>query len=264
MSIIHYFYPMNIVSYNVNGIRSAISKGLIDWIKEDQADIYCFQELKANKEDIDQKAFEDLGYHTYWFSAQKKGYSGVGIITKIKPLEVIYGCGIEQADFEGRVLQLKFEKFNLINTYFPSGSSGEERQAYKMQFLEEYLHFFQSTYDLKTMPCILAGDYNICHKEIDIHDPKGNKNSSGFLPEERAWMDRFFEAGMIDTLRHINQDPHHYSWWSFRANARNNNKGWRIDYINTSAPLKEKIKHAAIHPHVKHSDHCPVRLELNL
>lgn len=255
---------MKIVSYNVNGIRSAISKGLVDWIQEHNADIYCFQELKANKEDIPVELFENLGYHCYWFSAQKKGYSGVGVISKVKPKEVLFGCGLEQADFEGRVLQLTFNDFYLINTYFPSGSSGDERQAYKMKFLEEYLDFIKAAADTKNKSLIVAGDYNICHKAIDIHDPKGNKDSSGFLPEERAWMDSFFEAGMVDSFRVINTEPHQYSWWSFRANARNNNKGWRIDYINVSESLKNKIKHAEILPDVKHSDHCPVLLELKL
>ncbi|MBL7764751.1 MAG: exodeoxyribonuclease III [Chitinophagaceae bacterium] len=253
---------MKIVSYNVNGIRSAISKGLIDWVREDAADIYCFQELKASLPDIPSHLFEELGYHCYWYPAQKKGYSGVGIISKQKPDEVIYGCGLEQADAEGRVLQLIYPKFRLINTYFPSGSSGDERQSYKMEFLNDYLNYLQSSSNLRQSPIILAGDYNICHQAIDIHDPKGNKDSSGFLPEERAWMDRFFEAGMVDSFRLINQEPHQYSWWSFRANARNNNKGWRIDYINVSEPLKGNIKHAEILPHVKHSDHCPVMLEM--
>lgn len=253
---------MKIVSYNVNGIRSAINKGLIEWIKEDSADVYCFQELKANSEDIPNALFEDLGYHTHWFSAQKKGYSGVGIISKTKPEEVIYGCGLEQADYEGRVIQCKLGDLNLVNTYFPSGSSGEERQDYKMQFLEEYNTFLKGRYNLAKEKLIVAGDYNICHKAIDIHDPKGNKDSSGFLPEEREWMDRFFDLGMVDSFRHIHTEPHHYSWWSFRANARNNNKGWRIDYINVSKALEASIKDAAILPDVKHSDHCPVMLKL--
>lgn len=256
---------MNIVSYNLNGIRSAMSKGLLDWIKEHNADIYCFQELKANREDIAHEAFEALGYHCYWFSAQKKGYSGVGIITKEKPAEVIYGCGIERADYEGRVIQLKYENgLHLINTYFPSGSSGDEKQAFKMTFLGEYLPYLQTNFMAKQAPLILAGDYNICHKAIDIHDPVSNKNSSGFLPEERAWMDDFFEAGMVDSFRYINPHPHQYSWWSFRANARNNNKGWRIDYINVTKNLQSNIKDAAILPDVKHSDHCPVSLHLDI
>lgn len=255
---------MKIVSYNVNGIRSALNKGLLDWIKTDNADIYCFQELKANLEDIDTEAFESLGYHGYWYPAQKKGYSGVGIITKLKPNEVYYGCGLEQADVEGRVLQLRFDHFYLVNTYFPSGSSGDERQEYKMVFLNEYLALMQSKFEIPNANLIIAGDYNICHKEIDIHDPKGNKDSSGFLPDERAWMDKLFEAGMVDSFRHMNTDPHQYSWWSFRANARNNNKGWRIDYINVSESMKDKIRQAVIHPDVKHSDHCPVLLELDI
>ncbi len=255
---------MKIVSYNVNGIRSALNKGLLDWIKTDNADIYCFQELKANLEDIDTAAFESLGYHGYWYPAQKKGYSGVGIITKLKPNEVYYGCGLEQADVEGRVLQLRFDHFYLVNTYFPSGSSGDERQEYKMVFLNEYLALMQSKFEIPNANLIIAGDYNICHKEIDIHDPKGNKDSSGFLPDERAWMDKLFEAGMVDSFRHMNTDPHQYSWWSYRANARNNNKGWRIDYINVSESMKDKIRQAVIHPDIKHSDHCPVLLELDI
>jgi exodeoxyribonuclease-3 len=237
-------------------------KGLLDWIQEDQADIYCFQETKAHEVDIDKASFEKLGYHAYFFSAQKKGYSGVGIISKHKPNEVIFGCGLEQADFEGRVIQLVFDHFHLINTYFPSGSSGDERQAYKMQFLQQYLELVNNKLIKEGAKLIVAGDYNICHKAIDIHDPKGNKDSSGFLPEEREWMDAFFEAGMIDAFRQVNPDPHQYSWWSFRANARNNNKGWRIDYVNVSKALKNNIANAAIFPNVKHSDHCPVMLEL--
>lgn len=252
---------MKIISYNLNGIRSSITKGLLDWIKTDNADIYCFQETKAHEIDIDKASFEKLGYNTYFFSAQKKGYSGVGVITKHKPLDVIYGCGIEQADFEGRVIQLAFEDFNLVNTYFPSGSSGDERQAYKMKFLGEYIEFLKTKL-AANKKLIVAGDYNICHKAIDIHDPKGNKDSSGFLPEEREWMDHFFACEMVDSFRQINPHPHQYSWWSFRANARNNNKGWRIDYINVSNALKDNISDAAILPDVKHSDHCPVMLEL--
>lgn len=253
---------MKIVSYNVNGIRAAISKGLIDWIKQDNADVYCFQEIKAAQADIDVKLFQDLGYHTYFFSAQKKGYSGVGIITK-KPVDTIKnGNNMVQADVEGRTMIAQWDDLFLINTYFPSGSSGEERQAYKMSFLSEYLQWIKSEFLDKNKKIIIAGDYNICHKEIDIHDPKGNKDSSGFLPEERAWMDTFFSAGMVDTFREKNKNPHQYSWWSFRANARNNNKGWRIDYINVSDNIKNNIQDAYILPEVKHSDHCPVVLHI--
>lgn len=254
---------MKIVSYNVNGIRSALSKGLLSWLEQENADIVCFQELKASLGDIDTAAFEQLGYTCYWYPAEKKGYSGVGVITRIQPGEVRYGCGLRQADAEGRVLQLTFDAFHLVNTYFPSGSSGDERQAYKMEFLDDYLDLFGKQYNMKRDKLIIAGDYNICHKEIDIHDPKGNKNSSGFLPEERAWMDRFFDVGMADSFRLINPNPHEYTWWSFRANARNNNKGWRIDYINVSDALKSSVQHARLSPDARHSDHCPVSLELN-
>ncbi len=258
-----FFYLMKITSYNVNGIRAAINKGLIDWIKEDQSDIYCFQETKAQELDIPSHLFAEIGYHTYWFCAEKKGYSGVGIISKVPAQSVKYGDGIAQSDVEGRTIHADFERFKLINTYFPSGSSGDERQEFKMQFLEEYLTWLRPF--LKTnQNIIIAGDYNICHKAIDIHDPISNKNSSGFLPEEREWMDRFFDSGMIDTFRYINPHPHQYSWWSYRANARNNNKGWRIDYINISDSLRTNIKDAMIHPEAKHSDHCPVSIELSL
>lgn len=253
---------MKIVSYNLNGIRAAINKGLIDWIKQDNADVYCFQEIKAALADIDIQLFQDLGYHTYFFSAQKKGYSGVGIISK-KPADTIkMGNNMVQADVEGRTIIAQWNDLHLINTYFPSGSSSDERQAYKMSFLEEYLQWIKNEYLDKNKKIIIAGDYNICHKEIDIHDPKGNKDSSGFLPEERAWMDAFFDAGMIDTFREKNKNPHQYSWWSFRANARNNNKGWRIDYINVSENMKNNIQEAYILPNVKHSDHCPVVLKI--
>ena len=253
---------MRIVSYNVNGIRSALSKGLADWIAQDNADVYCFQEIKAHEADIPTPVFQALGYHAYWFPAQKKGYSGVGIISKSEPDAVHMGCGLEQADAEGRVIRARFGDLNVVNTYFPSGSSGDERQAYKMQFLDDYLRWMNDTFSIGKDRLLVAGDYNICHREIDIHDPKGNKDSSGFLPEERAWMDRFFSQGMVDTFRMLNPEPHQYSWWSFRANARNNNKGWRIDYINASEPLRGEIRGASLHPDARHSDHCPVALEL--
>jgi len=253
---------MRIISYNINGIRSAIKKGLLEWLKTDPADIICFQEVKALHSDLNIREFEEMGYHFHIFSAQKKGYSGVAVLSKIKPDFVQYGNRIEQSDLEGRVIRLDFGDLTLINAYFPSGSSGDIRQVYKYQWLEE---FYEYIHDLKIERpnLIICGDYNICHKPIDIHNPVSNKNSSGFLPEERAWMDKWFDNGFVDTFRELNVDPHHYSWWSFRANARTNNKGWRIDYISVSKPLKERIKSAAIYPDVKHSDHCPVFMEMN-
>ncbi len=252
---------MRIISYNVNGIRSAVKKGFIDWLKSDPADIICLQEIKAHQEDVPVKEIESAGYEVYSFSAQKKGYSGVAILTKIKPDAVHYGNQIEQSDFEGRVIRADFGNLTLVNAYFPSGTTGEERQTYKYQWLSE---FFEYIADLrKSRPnLVVCGDYNICHKPIDIHNPAGNKNSSGFLPEERAWMDRWFESGLIDTFRHFNKEPHHYSWWSNFAGARANNKGWRIDYLSVTLPLERRLKHGEIRPDVKHSDHCPVYLEI--
>ena len=253
---------MKIISYNVNGIRAALKKGFADWLSENDFDIVCIQETKAQPEQVDISEIEALGYKAYWFSAQKKGYSGVAVFTKIDPINIIQGQNNEKSDFEGRTLQLEFKDFTLINTYFPSGSSGEIRQAFKYEFLDNYFDFIKSKQDKNI---IVVGDYNICHKAIDIHNPKGLKNASGFLPEERAWMDKWFNNGMLDSFREANGDiKDKYSWWSYRANARNNNKGWRIDYISVSEGLKEKIVSADILSHVKHSDHCPIIVEMDL
>ncbi|WP_276479798.1 exodeoxyribonuclease III [Paraflavitalea pollutisoli] len=253
---------MRILSYNVNGVRAAMNKGFTDWLKTDPADIVCLQETKAHRDNVDHKQFTDLKYYDYWFSAQKKGYSGVAVLTKIKPDNVVYGTGHQVSDDEGRVIQLDFGDLRVINAYFPSGTSGDERQTYKYTWLEE---FFAYVNDLrKTIPnLILCGDYNIAHKEIDIHDPKGNKNNSGFLPEERVWMDKFLGSGWVDTFRELHPEPHRYSWWSQRfPSVRLQNKGWRIDYINATEPLRGRIKASDIYHDVKHSDHCPVYLEL--
>ena len=252
---------MRIISYNVNGIRSAVKKGFTDWLRSDPADVVCLQEIKANKEDVPVQEINDAGYDVYSFSAQKKGYSGVAVLTKIKPDNVVYGNGYEQSDFEGRVIRLDFGKVTLINAYFPSGTSGEERQTYKFKWLVEFFDFINELRRQRPN-LIICGDYNICHQTIDIHDPKGNKNSSGFLPDERAWMDKLFENGYVDSFRHFNKEPHQYSWWSNFAKARENNKGWRIDYINVTEPLRLSLTQAKILPHIVHSDHCPVFLEL--
>jgi exodeoxyribonuclease-3 len=254
---------MRIISYNVNGIRAAIKKGFIDWLKTDPADIICLQETKASQADVDMSEINALGYVDHWFSASsKKGYSGVAVLTKIAPDSVVLGNGHAQSDDEGRVIQLTFGKLLLINAYFPSGTSGQERQDFKMEWLNELLPWLNKE-KKKHDGIILCGDYNIAHKEIDIHDPKGNKNSTGFLPEERAWMDNLFQSGWTDSFRKINAEPHHYTWWSQRfPSVRLNNKGWRIDYINVTDSLENRISDAAIFPDVKHSDHCPVYLEL--
>lgn len=255
---------MRIISYNVNGIRAAIKKGFIDWLKTNPADVICVQETKAVQGDVDIKQIEALGYLHYWFSAQKKGYSGVAVFTKIKPEKVEYGNGHGPSDDEGRVIQMDIKGIRLINAYFPSGTSGDERQDFKYKWLNEFYTWLNKL-KKKYPKIILCGDYNIAHKEIDIHDPKGNKNSSGFLPEEREWMTRFLASGWIDTFRTFHPEPHRYSWWSQRfPSVRLNNKGWRIDYITTTEALKKNLKDAEIYPDVKHSDHCPVYLDLKI
>ncbi len=253
---------MRIISYNVNGIRAAIRKGFLDWLATSPADVICIQETKARDTDIDAASIEKLGYHQYWFSAQKKGYSGVAVITKIKPDRVAYGNGHGPSDDEGRVIQMDFKDIRLINAYFPSGTSGGERQEFKYKWLEELFIWLNKL--RQTHPkLILCGDFNIAHQEIDIHDPKGNKNSSGFLPEEREWMTKFLNSGWIDTFRAQHPEPHRYSWWSQRfPSVRLNNKGWRIDYITITEPLKNILKDAEIFPDVQHSDHCPVYAEI--
>jgi exodeoxyribonuclease III len=256
--------PVRVISYNVNGLRAAINKGFIEWLKTDPAEIICLQETKAVKENIDCSVLNELGYEDCWYSAQKKGYSGVAVLSKIKPDNIQYGNGHKVSDDEGRILQLDFGDTRLINAYFPSGTSGEERQAFKYEWLDAFYDYLNGL--KKTFPkLIVCGDYNIAHKEIDIHDPKGNKKSSGFLPEEIAWMDKFFESGFVDSFRHFNKEPHNYSWWSQRfPTVRAQNKGWRIDYINVTTPLLENLAGASILPDVKHSDHCPVRVDINL
>ena len=255
---------MRIISYNLNGIRAAMNKGFLDWLKTDPADIICVQETKAQKENVDHKLFNDLGYHDYWFSAQKKGYSGVAVFTKIKPDNVEYGNGHSASDDEGRVIQLDFKGVRLINAYFPSGTSGDERQGFKYVWLDEFYDYL-NTLKKKHPELILCGDYNIAHREIDIHDPKGNKNSSGFLPDERKWMDKFFESGWIDSFRHLHPEPHRYSWWSQRfPSVRLQNKGWRIDYISISDKLKNDLVASEIYTDVKHSDHCQVYCEMKV
>jgi exodeoxyribonuclease-3 len=253
---------MRIISYNVNGIRAAIKRGFIDWLTTDPADIICLQEIKAAKDDIDIELIESAGYRSYWFSAQKKGYSGVAILSKLLPDNVEYGHTNEQSDFEGRVLRADFNDITLINAYFPSGTTGEPRQSYKYTWLNEFLGYLDNLRRIRTK-IIVCGDYNIAHKEIDIHNPVSNKKTSGFLPEERAWLDKFLENDFIDSFRYLNKEPHQYSWWNvLRPSTRLENKGWRIDYISVSGNLKDMIKDVKIFPEIKHSDHCPVYLEL--
>ncbi len=253
---------MKIYSYNVNGIRSAINKGVIDWINTVSPDILCLQELKAHQDQVDTDQFEKMGYKLYWHSAVKKGYSGVAILTKIEPDFVEFGSGMQSYDEEGRILRADYKNFSIMSLYIPSGSSGEYRQSFKMKFLSDFLPYIV---DLKKKKpnLIISGDFNICHRPIDIHNPVSNKNSSGFLPEEREWVSKFLETGFIDTFRHFNDEPHQYTWWSFRFNSRSKNLGWRIDYHLVTEQLKSRLKKAEIYQEIIHSDHCPILLEIS-
>ncbi len=252
---------MKILSYNVNGIRAALNKGFIDWLNAASPDVVCIQETKAHKEQLDLSLFENAGYkYHYWFSAQKRGYSSVAILSKTKPNHIVYGTGIESMDFEGRNLRVDFNDFSVMSLYLPSGTN-DARLEFKLNYMAEFQEYVNTL--KKEIPnIIICGDYNICHTEIDIHNPKQNKNTSGFLPVEREWLGKFIDSGFVDSFRYLNKKPHNYTWWSYRANARNNNKGWRIDYNMVSEPMKDRIKRAYILPEAKHSDHCPIVVEI--
>lgn len=251
---------MKIISYNVNGVRAAFKKGFIEWLGHAAPDVICLQETKANQEQVAVHEIEAAGYpYHYWFSAQKKGYSGVAIFSKHKPNNVVYGTGIESMDFEGRNLRLDFDDFSVMSLYLPSGTN-LLRHEYKFQYMKEFYGYIDNL--KKEIPnLIICGDFNICHTAIDIHDPVRNARVSGFLPNERAWLDVFFDNGFIDSFRHFNKEPHNYTWWSNFANSRNNNKGWRIDYALVSAAMEHRLTRALILPDARHSDHCPILVE---
>ncbi|WP_452220660.1 exodeoxyribonuclease III [Lacinutrix salivirga] len=251
---------MKIISYNVNGIRAAINKGFIDWLKSANPDVVCLQEIKAMEEQLDLSLFEEAGYnYNYWFSAQKKGYSGVAILSKTKPKHVEYGTGIESMDFEGRNIRADYDNVSVMSMYLPSGTN-DARLAHKFEYMN-LIHNYLKELRLQLPNLVVCGDYNICHEPIDIHNPK-MKGVSGFLPEEREWLSQFINSGFIDSFRYLHPDRQEFSWWSYRANSRANNKGWRLDYAMVSQPLQEKIKRAVILTEAKHSDHCPIVLEL--
>ena len=252
---------MKILSYNVNGIRAAMRKDMLGWLQTTDADVVCIQETKALKEQVEVAEIEAAGYpYHYWFSAQKKGYSGVAIFCKQEPKHIEYGTGIESMDFEGRNIRVDFDTVSVMSLYLPSGTN-IARLEHKLEYMalfQEYINTLKKDYP----NLVICGDYNICHEAIDIHNPVANKNTTGFLPVERKLTADFMESGFIDRLRHLNKDPHNYTWWSYRANARANNKGWRIDYNMVSKPLQENIKRAVILPAAVHSDHCPHMVEL--
>jgi len=250
-----------IISYNVNGIRAAVKKGLLDWIIEEDIDIIGIQETKAQSEQLPINELRELGYYVYSHSAVKKGYSGVAIFSKEEADNIVYGCGIEEIDVEGRVIRADFKDFSVLSVYLPSGTSGDERQAFKMDTLAKFQIYINNL--KKEIPnLIIGGDYNICHTEIDIHNPKTNKNSSGFKPEERTWIGDFMkDEGFIDSFRYFHQDEvDHYTWWTYRAGARGKNKGWRIDYFMVSDTLEDRMQSARILKDIVHSDHCPIEV----
>lgn len=254
---------MKIVSYNVNGIRAAMRKDLISWLSQTDADVVCLQEIKANPDQFDETEFHDIGYkYCYWYPAQKKGYSGVALLCKTKPNHVEYGTGIATMDFEGRNIRADFNDVSVMSMYLPFGTNSA-RLDFKLNYMDEFLEYSK---DLRhSIPnLVVCGDYNICHKPEDIHDPVRLKNVSGFLPVERDWLTKFIDSGFIDSFRVFNDQPENYTWWSYRANARANNKGWRLDYLMVTPQLQEKLKRSVILKDAVHSDHCPVLLELDL
>lgn len=254
---------MKIVSYNVNGIRAALRKDFVKWLDQAQPDVVCLQEIKANPDQFDETVFHEAGYpYCYWFPAQKKGYSGVGILSKTRPVGIEYGTGIDYMDREGRNLRVDFNGISIMSLYLPSGTN-EERLEFKLKYMDDFQRYIDK---LKiTYPnLVICGDYNICHEPIDIHDPVRLKRVSGFLPIEREWLSDFMNSGFIDSFRFLNPEKEAYSWWSYRARSRERNKGWRLDYHLVAAPIQEKINRAVILAEAKHSDHCPVLVDINL
>lgn len=252
---------MRIISYNVNGIRAAMGKGLDQWVAQENPDVLCLQETKAQLDQLPLATFEALGYKGYFVSAEKKGYSGVGILTKQEPDAVFYGMGNAKYDSEGRVVRADFGDITLVCVYIPSGTTGDIRQTFKMEFLADFATFINEL--RQTRPnLIVCGDYNIAHQPIDINHPERQVGVSGFLPEERAWLTEVIASGMVDSFREFDSRAEQYSWWTYRMGARKRNAGWRIDYHLVSTPLRERLVGAGIMQEVVHSDHCPVWVEI--
>ena len=252
---------MRIFSWNVNGLRAVVKKGFFDWLESEGPDVVCLQEIKARTEDLDEKILNPKGYHAFWNPAERKGYSGVAIFTKKKPVAVHLGLGIERFDCEGRILRIEFKDFDLFSVYFPNGTSGEERLQYKMEFYDAFLDHCEELRG-QGRELVITGDVNTAHKPIDLKNPKANQKNSGFLTEERAWVDKFIEHGYVDSFRAFNEDPDQYTWWSYRFNVRAKNVGWRIDYFFVTEGLMKKVKDSFITPEVMGSDHCPIGLDI--
>lgn len=249
---------LKLISWNVNGLRAVVGKGFVDIFNELDADIFCLQETKLQAGQIE---LDLPGYEQYWNYAERKGYSGTAVFTRIHPLSVAYGMGIAEHDTEGRVITLEYDKFYLVNVYTPNSKDGLARLPYRMEWEDDFRAYLKGLE--KTKPVVLCGDLNVAHEEIDLKNPKTNRKNAGFSDEERAKMTELLEAGFIDTFRYFYPDKTgEYSWWSYRFNARKNNAGWRIDYFIVSDVLKDQLESASIHQEIFGSDHCPVELKL--
>jgi exodeoxyribonuclease III len=252
---------VRVISLNVNGIRSAASKGFFEWLAQQDADVVCLQETKAQEHQLAESCYRPPGYHVYFHDAEKKGYSGVALYTRVPPLRVTMGLGWADMDHEGRYIQADFDGLSVASVYLPSGSSGPERQAIKFSFLERFTPFLRA---LRAQPreLILCGDWNIAHKAIDLKNWRSNQKNSGFLPEERAWMDELFgPEGFVDAFRVVNQEPEQYTWWSNRGRAWEKNVGWRIDYHVITPGLRDRVRAASIYKAQRFSDHAPLTIE---
>jgi exodeoxyribonuclease-3 len=249
--------------WNVNGIRAAGRKGLVQWLYWECPDIICFQETKAHPDQLDDELREPQGYHAYWNYPERKAYSGVAIFTRERSLRVRNGFGVEEFDMEGRVIIAEYPQFVLLNVYFPNGKKDEHRLKYKMDFYEAFLQFLEPLRE-EGRGLVICGDFNTAHKEIDLARPKENEKVSGFLPIERAWMDKFVAHGYIDTFRHFNEEPNQYTWWDLKTRARDRNVGWRIDYFFVTENLLPLVSKAFIMPDVMGADHCPIGIVLKM
>lgn len=254
---------IEMLCWNVNGIRAVEKRGFLDWLHQESPDILCLQETKIQPEQVTPEIQQPSGYHACWNFPERKGYSGVVTFTREKPIKFENGFGIKQFDVEGRVTITRHPQFTLLNVYFPNGKMSEERLKYKMDFYDAFLGFVDSL-KAKGEKLIICGDFNTAHKEIDLARPKENENISGFLPAERAWMDKFVAHGYVDTFRHFNKEPNHYTWWSLRTRARERNIGWRLDYVFVSGNLLSAVTEASILSRVIGSDHCPVGIRLSI
>ena len=253
---------MKLVSWNVNGIRSVQKKGFLKWFEGESPDVVCVQEIKATEDQLEEEILHPHGYHSYWHSAQKPGYSGVATFSKKEPLSVKIGIGVDEIDAEGRVLTTEFPQFMLVNTYFPNSQREHTRLDYKLRFCDQILKYCNKLRK-SGKNIVLCGDYNIAHREIDLKNPKTNQDNAGFLPEERAWMDQFLAAGYVDVFREkVADEPYHYTWWSYRPGVRAKNIGWRIDYHCVNEEFSDRVRDSAHQPKVQGSDHCPIILEV--